>query len=722
MSKNHYVVDAPLDSREADRLRRWPFAERIADTLATRSDPTSLVVGVYGRWGEGKTTVLRFIEQRLEEEHADSVVFVRFNPWLFTNDTELFVGFFAQVAAALDRKLATKAERLGSVLKKYGGLVSGISWAWGDLKAGAGNAIAGLGDELAKVTPEELRSRLEQGLAEEGKRVVVLLDDIDRLDKNEAQAVFRLLKVAADFRWTSYVLAFDREVIAAALAERYPQRPDGGDEFLDKIVQVPLPLPPAPREVLRKLLLDDISRVLTDAGVELSDREVHRFVVSFDVALLHRVGTPRSAKRYVNSLQFALPLLRGEVDTVDLLLIEALRIFRPALHAAIVRNREIILYGSKRRSKETIEAFKAEIEAIVGAGEKAWQEIGVLEELFPPLKNIYSNTFFGDESARRWAEQKRIASDRYFARYFSSGVPAGDLSDSEIRELLATAARDPERAATQLEAMLAQAGAERLAQKLIDAAWDAEGSRALGLADALLRVGMAFPNPQGAFAEFWEPRGRVAFLVARLLRHVRPPRASGLADRLGHAAVPFALQVLRRLHPEESEGEESTSSDSLTKAEWAELGSLLLMRVREEAEEQWPYDLGVEEGAFRLSLWRRVGDRGELRAYVDRKVKEHPTRALDLVRLFSAGGRDVPSGERVQDPLRPDGYELLKSLFPPSLLAEALEAVYGSALPGAGERHRHVASDAELAHSFLRLYDAEQVAADELDPPQGASE
>lgn len=251
-SGQQYVSDVAVTSREADRLGRWPFAERIADTLANRSDPASLVVGVYGRWGEGKSTVLEFIAQRLTNH--PNVVTVRFNPWLFTNDQELFTGFFHQVADALDRKLTTNTQRLGEMLKTYGSLFTTIG-----APDGTASTAMALGESLARTSPSELRTRLEKALGEQQTRIVVLLDDLDRLDKSEAQAVFRLLKVAADFQWTSYVLALDREVVAGALAERYPGRPDGGDEFLDKIIQVPLTLPSVPREALQKLFYEDVS-------------------------------------------------------------------------------------------------------------------------------------------------------------------------------------------------------------------------------------------------------------------------------------------------------------------------------------------------------------------------------------------------------------------------------------------------------------------------------
>lgn len=702
MPSDPYVSDAPVASREHDRLQRWPFAERIADTLATRSDPSSLVVGVYGRWGEGKTTVLQFIEQRLAEH--DDVILVRFNPWLFTSDTDLFLSFFAQVAGAIDRKLKTRTERLGEFLTKYGGLVSGLSWAVGDFRAGAGTAATKLGEELAKVSPAELRARLEEGLAEAGKRVVVLLDDIDRLDKDEAQAVFRLLKVAADFDWTSYVLAFDREIVAEALSERYPRRENGGDDFLDKIVQVPLPLPPIPREVLRRLLFEDINRVLDDSEVELSDRDVHRFTTEFDLRLLGYLDTPRAAKRYVNALQFALPLLRGEVDTVDLLLIEALRVFQPRLHQLVVRRRDMVLNGGRDRSKEEVEAFKADMTALVGTGESARHTLQLLQGLFPRLKSIYSNYVFGPESDARWAREKRIASERYFDRYFASGVPAGDIADGTVRELVLMAQTDEDGAAEGIRQALANVGADRLVQKLIDVALGLDPSVSLPFARALLRAGVDFPHPPGAFADYMGPRGRAALLASLLLVHVEAPRDEAIAGHLHLADLPFALHVFRRLQPKEAEDDPNARGDSLSETEWRALGALLLPRVWEDARERWPFDAGIAEGGLRISMMREFGPVEDARGYVEAAIRNEAPRALDIVRYFSGGGRSLTSGERIQDPIRADGYERLHGLVDPDVLAKSLRDVYGEPESLEVVTDMHVNDDAELARSFLALH------------------
>ena len=134
-----YLGDAPLDDPAADLLRRRPFAHRIADTIASRTDPTSVVVGIYGQWGEGKTTVLNFIEQRLAD--SEGIECVRFNPWLYQGESQLLLSFFESLASAVGRTLKTRKEEMGTWLRTLGTALGTVSVGIGIVNATPGAAL-----------------------------------------------------------------------------------------------------------------------------------------------------------------------------------------------------------------------------------------------------------------------------------------------------------------------------------------------------------------------------------------------------------------------------------------------------------------------------------------------------------------------------------------------------------------------------------------------------
>jgi predicted KAP-like P-loop ATPase len=116
--------------------------------------------------------------------------------------------------------------------------------------------------------------------AESGKRIVIMIDDIDRLDDGEIATVFKLVKLAADFSYT-YVLAFDQGVVAKALAKRYADSEGSGSSFIEKIVQVPIELPRAHEGILQDITVEAMGKVLHGAAAQLIDDDANRFALVF---------------------------------------------------------------------------------------------------------------------------------------------------------------------------------------------------------------------------------------------------------------------------------------------------------------------------------------------------------------------------------------------------------------------------------------------------------
>jgi hypothetical protein len=145
-----YSSDSPVRKPAGDRFGRWPFAQRVAQVIAGRRDPASIVVGIFGAWGEGKTTVLNFIEEELSRN--DHVLIVHFNPWRFGDEDTLLRGFFFQLGARLEHSLITRGEEIGILIRKYVRPLAGVI---------GGEAVAeGAADLLGEADLEKLRDRI----------------------------------------------------------------------------------------------------------------------------------------------------------------------------------------------------------------------------------------------------------------------------------------------------------------------------------------------------------------------------------------------------------------------------------------------------------------------------------------------------------------------------------------------------------------------------------
>ena len=315
-----YSSDSPVNDPNLDEFNRKEYSERIAHTIAVRRETKSLVVGIYGKWGEGKSTVLNFINNELNRH--ENIVTIFFNPWMFPSEAELFTVFYTELAKGLEQSLPTSKERIGQVITDYLAPFAGL--------LDRTDSAEKIGKLLSSVRLEELRDRIGRFLIEQKKLVVVFMDDIDRLDKDEVHAIFRLIKLSANFESIVYILAFDPEIVEDALSERYfTKKKAAGQNFLEKVVQVPINLPKVPTTDLRRFCYKQVDNAVQLNEIELTETDVQEFTRGFVTGIEIKLETPRMAIRYGNMLNFSLPLVRGEVNIAEFLLIEAIRAFYP---------------------------------------------------------------------------------------------------------------------------------------------------------------------------------------------------------------------------------------------------------------------------------------------------------------------------------------------------------------------------------------------------------
>lgn len=707
--KPSYSSDQPIRSKGEDRFNRWPFAERIADTLARRKDSAGLVVAIYGVWGDGKTSVLNLLEQALKE-HEDVVV-IRFNPWLFESLPKLLQGFFTTLAEALGKSLPTKVEELGSILRRYGAILSVASLDIGSgIQLSPGTAIQELGQSLSATELDDLKKRMEGILNITNKKLAVLIDDIDRLDRQEIHAVFKLVKLSAGFERTSYILAFDYDVVTASLGEAYAEGDkQAGRNFLEKIVQVPLHLPPGDQLELRKLAFEGAESALTLAGVQLSQEQIDAFVRHFVDGLELALVTPRHAKRYSNALAFALPILKGEVHPVDQMLVEGIRVFYPRLYNSIRENPDIFLCSNRtmtrqdslrQRATEIIDGALSEIHA----EDRERIRRGLLEVLFPQLKGIFGNVSYGSGSLEKWDKEQRVCSQDYFDRYFRYSVPQGDVSDLSVARLLEASERGDMEADSIFGSIADRGGMARLIPKLRFSEEKVGRSAAEHLALLVARHGGSVPRERGPFISDISFR-QAAILVSKLL--LRVPAGSereNLARRLIREAepLPFAGECLGWFRKDQKAPE----SDRILPASVEdEIGRMLADRIRAHASQVPLYRQFPGDANYLFLVWNKYGVEGEVRDYLLDRFESNLDEVDEFLSSCVGTAWGIESGLSHKSDFMRDTYDTISKVFDPEFLFQKLRTHYGPELdkPDYYE-HRGGELGRRIAHQFAFVH------------------
>src|SRR4028119_2287248 len=133
------LSDSPLTDPKFDAFRRWDFAQEVAKLIVNYPKESSIAIGIYGAWGEGKTTVINYIEKSLK--NSSNSICVRFNPWLFRDEGLLLRSFFHTLARQLEQSFATPQAEFGKLLEKYGDILSYLV-----LKSGVTDSRLSLGE------------------------------------------------------------------------------------------------------------------------------------------------------------------------------------------------------------------------------------------------------------------------------------------------------------------------------------------------------------------------------------------------------------------------------------------------------------------------------------------------------------------------------------------------------------------------------------------------
>lgn len=701
-----YSSDQPISSRNEDRFNRWAFAERVADTMAGRSDAASIVVGLYGPWGDGKTSTLRLMEIALQ--NYAHVVVVRFNPWHFHSEEYLLKGFFATLAQVLGKTLPTMKEKIGKIFKDYGSLLSLASISIGGVvQVSPGEAAMGLGKALSTVELDELRSRIEDILADSGKRVVVLIDDIDRLDRAETQAIFKLVKLSASFSHTSYVLAFDDDIVAAAIGEKYGHGGlEAGRAFLEKIIQVPLHLPPPDEIALRQMTFEGVDAALTQSGITLSQENIDAFVRHFVDGLEPQLHTPRHAKLYVNALTFALPLLKGEAHAVDVMLIEGIRIFYPKLYAAIRDNPEYFLSsGADRHDREAHRQRAAAIigQALEGIGvpDKGQVRARLLEVLFPRL----SNMGYGHDWDKRWDREQRVCSDKYFKRYFTYSVPPGDVSDIAVERFVeAVATMSPADADDALKAFSARGAIPQLIRKLRNRESEIDAAAARSLALSIARSGVLVPRERAILMSDWTFR-QAAILIAHLVKRIAAGEAR---ETLVHMVIeesqplPFGLECLRWIHHDEKDPEEKRIISSAVEEK---ISAALAVRVRAESAKYPLYQTFGRDAPSLYWFWNKQVGGDEVAAHLRARFEEQPDEVDSFLDTFVGEAWGMESGLPHRADFDRGNYDAVTGLIDLDFLMSSLKQRYGAELDAPEFHHDSETPLARrIAHQFAFIH------------------
>lgn len=488
MSLDYLSADRPIGSNEQDLLGRSRFARAVARALSIRREQDSLVVGIHGPWGCGKSSIKNMILEALREDASICPLIVEFEPWMWSDVPSLTHAFFNVIGAALESQSREATEqdtdipqlsgtvqsrtRRAQLWKRYSLLFTAGGWTLkglGALRAaqGAADGIAFAAassqfDEAARAAQyaseslntqsseesepalnlTELRNELFHSLRELERPVLVVIDDIDRLEAREVTALFGLVKANGNFPNLVYLLLFSRDIVESSLESIAP---GSGREFLEKIVQVDFNVPVVDAQALHDILGQSLQTTLSrSSSAEHEDRlrSLLPHIVPF-------FGSVRDVRRYNNSLAFHLDVLHDEeTDTLeanpaDLMALEVLRVFELDVYTLLPRHKDALTTerhasASQGHNAELEQIARSTLTTLLKAASATHHEAvkTLLGALFPQIYWVTVETpnHYASIPWEQALMTLQVCHPAFFDRYFQLAVAGRDISQSEWKK------------------------------------------------------------------------------------------------------------------------------------------------------------------------------------------------------------------------------------------------------------------------------------------------
>lgn len=422
---NHKLkIDQPIQDERQNLLFDENEVGNFVSLIRSVDHSEGLVVALTGEWGTGKTSFINLLKNDLKGLEGESKIEVfEFNPWLFSDIESLVSRFFFEIATQLGVR-EENSKRLARIFIKYSSALSPIA----KTIPGGQTALA-VADQLANIVVgsndgsyslHEMRAQIVEQLRAFEHPLLIVIDDIDRLSPDEMQAIFKLVRLTGNFPNIIYLLVFDYKVVSKAIGKAGTT----GERALEKIVQIQYPIPTVPQEVIKERFNDELRELFPNLYEQL--QEDNRWSAIQELILVPLIKHMRGVRRFLVSSFARIRELEDKINVLDLLVLEAVRIFKPELFSFLIE-RSYGLFG-KSKSYHYISSDKSE--------DKSFKQVMIdsfmkEEDLINALLLYIFPGHDRSNVHHKWEEELRVANAHYFNQYLYK-VVSPELRRAEL--------------------------------------------------------------------------------------------------------------------------------------------------------------------------------------------------------------------------------------------------------------------------------------------------
>ena len=322
---NTLLDDAPIKDKSEDLLEgllNVP-ADKIIKAIKDNQFDSSFTIGLNAEWGDGKSSIFNLVKNEIKEQ----CIIVDFNPWIGYDKKVLVRDFFNSISESLGLSLSQNFSNYSDEI-----LNNGDSTIFKAIKS----IVYG------EKSIESIFESLNEKIGKLNKKIVVFIDDVDRLDNEEIFELFKLIRKTANFQNFFFIVAYDRNYVSKVL-DKYSG--ESAIKYLDKIINTELNLPYYDKNILKKYFIESLKKLISiefhnkiDYFTKSYEKDSFNLDLGFSEndLFIYWLNNFREIKKIINSIVINYGDILKQINLVDVIYLEILKLKHPKLYSVLI--------------------------------------------------------------------------------------------------------------------------------------------------------------------------------------------------------------------------------------------------------------------------------------------------------------------------------------------------------------------------------------------------
>ncbi len=411
----------PIDNEQHDLLERDEIAKSVVEVLLdTNTIKGAFTYGIDAPWGSGKTSFINLMKNHLKSDKKPKII-IDFNPWLYATKKDLVTAFFDELSKTLklyDTSLAKNLIDYSKLLSAFGTSETKMISSLLELTQNDNSPL------------QEKKQQISAAIKVIKRRIIVFIDDLDRLEADEILEMMKLIRNVSDFPFMYIIAAYDKTYVVKCLSTKMKS---SATNFIEKIFEHEDILAPCSNESLRRALADEIKKK-TEKTEGAEKMDLTDYIMRHENKSLNALSNLREVYRLSNRFSSTYDLTDGTLHEIDLLLFELFKTKYPVAFSLFEHKWHEILVPEDKNYKLFQGEDKDGFFDFITYLEDHQDVMGLDEFDIKTIKMILSE-LFEQKNEDRFTKY-RIKSTEWFNRYMNLTQLKSDIPESEFNEVM----------------------------------------------------------------------------------------------------------------------------------------------------------------------------------------------------------------------------------------------------------------------------------------------